>query len=58
MNWLRDNGAESLIIETVNAQTLASYAKSVMEEEGKDLPHNLFKTNILTYTSITKAGVV
>ena len=55
MEWLRDNGHGSLIIETVNAQTLASFAKTMNEEQGIDLPAELFKTSIMTYTSITKA---
>ena len=55
MNWLRDNDAESLIQEAVNAQTLASFAKSYTEDKGMDLPNDIFKTGIMTYTSITKA---
>lgn len=58
MNWLRGNGAEGLIQETVNAMTLAAYAKSLSEEQGMDLPQDIFKTSIMTYTSITKAGVI
>jgi len=54
MDWLRGNGAGELIQETVNAQTLAAYAKS-LNEEGKELPNDIFKTGTMTYTSITKA---
>lgn len=54
MEWLRDSGNGGVIQETVNAQTLGALAKE-LNNEGKDLPNELFKTNILTYTSITKA---
>lgn len=53
MEWLRDNGNGGVIQETVNAQTLGALAKE-MNSEGHDLPDDLFKTNIMTYTSITK----
>lgn len=53
--WLRDNGNASLIQETVNASSLAAFAKNMIEEEGKELPSDIFKTSIMTYTSITKA---
>lgn len=55
MGWLRSNGAGGLIQETVNAQTLAAYAKDTNEEKGEDLPQDIFKTSIMRYTSITKA---
>jgi hypothetical protein len=54
-NWLREEGHGGLIIETVNAQTLAGFAKNMMETEGKQLPKDKFTTNINPYTSITKA---
>lgn len=53
-NWLRTNDAESLITETVNAQTLASFAKEYVESEGKDLPVEFFKVGTMPFTSITK----
>jgi hypothetical protein len=56
MDWLRNTGNESLIQETVNSSTLAAFAKSKTEEEGKELPSDIFKTSVMTYTSITKAG--
>jgi len=55
MDWLVETGNESLITETVNAMTLAAFAKNMMEQEGKELPSDIFKTSIMTYTSITKA---
>ena len=55
IEWLRDNDAASLIQETVNSMTLASFAKSKVEDEGKDLPDDIFKVSTMRYTSITKA---
>lgn len=56
IQWLKDNGAAPLVFETVNAQTLASYAKQRVEDEGFDLPVDIFKTGTMNYTSVTKAG--
>jgi hypothetical protein len=58
MDWLRNSGNESLIIETVNASTLAAFARNMSETENKELPSDIFKTSVMTYTSITKAGVI
>lgn len=52
--WLRNNGHGGLIQETVNAQTLGSFAKNLIETEGKDMPDDIFKTGQSPYTSITK----
>ena len=56
MEWLRATGNEGLIIETVNAQTLSSFAK---EETlaGRPLPEDLFKVGTSQLVSITKSGV-
>lgn len=54
-NWLRNNGHGGLITETVNASTLAAFAKELIEGEGKELPAELFKTGLNPYTSIRKA---
>lgn len=51
--WLRDNKADALIQETVNAGTLSSFAKQRLEE-GYELPEELFKMNTMQYTSVTK----
>jgi hypothetical protein len=51
-NWLRKNGHEGLITETVNASTLSAFAKELIEVEGKELPPELFKTGLNPYTSI------
>lgn len=55
MEWLRNNELGGIIRPTVNAQTLAASAKNLMEEQGKEMPEDLFKTSINSYTSITKA---
>lgn len=51
MAWLRANGAESLISETVNASTLSAYLASRITDEGKDPPEELF--NFSTYRLIS-----
>ena len=52
--WLRAEGHGALITETVNSGTLAAFAKSQMQEFGKELPPELFKLSTMNYTSITK----
>jgi hypothetical protein len=54
MQYLRDTGNEGLIQETVNSSTLTAFGKNLMETEGKELPDHLFKSSIMTITSITK----
>ena len=53
MNWLRSTGNNGLIIETVNAQTLAAFAKT-QALEGKPLPEETFEVGVAPYTSVTK----
>ena len=53
MGWLRGSGNEGIIIETVNAQTLASFAKQ-RAIDGQPLPESLFTVGVAPYTSITK----
>ena len=53
MEWLRTSGNEGLIIETVNAMTLASFAKTETLA-GKPLPDHLFKVGTAQHMSITK----
>lgn len=53
--WLRDTGNGGIIQETVNSSTLGAFAKNVVEEEGKELPDDIFKVSITATTSITKA---
>jgi hypothetical protein len=53
-DWLRNGGNGSIIIETVNAQTLASFAKNEVEAFGREMPGSLFNVSLKPYTSITK----
>jgi hypothetical protein len=53
--WLRDNDFGSLVIETVNAGSLASLAKSMVQDEGRELPEGLFNVHHGTTMSVTKA---
>jgi hypothetical protein len=53
MNWLRVTGNDGLIIETVNAQTLAAFAKTEALA-GRPLPDETFTVGVAPYTSITK----
>lgn len=55
MVWLKENGHEAIVQETVNASTLASFYKSYLEDKGEELPAEFFKPSSLTYTSMTKA---
>jgi hypothetical protein len=52
MEWLRETGNDGLIITTVNAQTLSSFAKE-MALEGMPLPEELFKVGTAQHISIT-----
>ena len=53
-DWLRSTGQGGLIAETVNSQSLGGFARTYIEEEGRELPEDLFKTSFMSYTSITK----
>lgn len=54
MKWLKDNGHADLIQPTVNASTLASFAKTLMVDEGIDLPDDIFKVTQYQRTGINK----
>ena len=51
--WLRGSDNGGVIQETVNAQTLGALAKE-LSTLNIDLPQDIFKTSVMTYTSITK----
>jgi len=55
MEWLRENGHEGLIQPTVNSSSLGAFAKDMLQNQGKELPPEIFKTGTSPYTSITKA---
>lgn len=52
--WLRANGHEAIITETVNSSTLSAFAKSQIQEQGNELPAEIFKQSLMRYTSVTK----
>lgn len=52
--WLRENGHGDMVQETVNAGTLASFARNLMLEEGIDLPNDIFKVNSYRKTGVTQ----
>ena len=54
LDWLRATGNEGIIQETVNAMTLAAFAKQ-SAIDGAPLPEDTFTVGIAPYTSITKA---
>lgn len=54
-DWLKEHGHGALVQETVNSSTLSSFAKSFQEDQGKELPDDIFKTSVMTFTSLTKA---
>lgn len=53
--FLETHGQGDLIIRTVNAQTLGAYARETLQA-GDELPDDIFKTTVKTYTSITAPG--
>ena len=54
LDYLRKIGQGGIIQETVNSSTLSAFGRSWMEDEGKELPEDIFKTSMSPYTSIRK----
>lgn len=54
LDWLKSHGHAELVQETVNAGTLASFAKALMLEEGIDLPSDIFKLTPYKSTGMNK----
>jgi len=54
MKWLKENGLGDLIKPTVNAQTLSSAVKKRIEDDGMEVPPELFNTSYAPFTSATK----
>lgn len=52
-DWLRKNGGEDLIQPTVNASTLAAFARARMED-GEDLPEEYFNVYVMPSVSVTQ----
>lgn len=55
IDWLKGNGHGGLVQETVNSSTLSAFAKDLLENQGVELPAEIFKVGTSPYTSITKA---
>ena len=53
--WLREQGQDGIITETVNASTLSKFAKTYTKDFGLDLPE-CFKVNPYYSTSVTKVN--
>jgi hypothetical protein len=53
INWMKSTGNGSLVIETINASTLAGFAKE-QALAGKPLPEDVFTVGTSPYTSIRK----
>jgi len=51
--WLRDNGHESLVQETVNSSTFKAFIKERMKE-GKEYPKDLIKVNPFSRATVVK----
>ena len=43
MEWLRENGGASLITETVHHQTLTSFVREMIEEQGMEPPPEIMR---------------
>lgn len=52
--WLRENGLDDLITSTVNASSLSSTARIMLEEDNKELPTDIFNVALMATTSVTK----
>lgn len=52
--WLRNQGAESLITETVNSSTLSAYLKDRLENEGIEPPEDVIKLSTYRITGMSK----
>lgn len=54
LEWLREIGQGDMIQETVNAQTLSTFCRNMLLEEGREPPPELVKTSVYNTTSMTK----
>ena len=52
--WLRGQGAESLIVETVNASTLSAYLKDMLENQGIEPPEDIIRLSTYRITGMSK----
>lgn len=53
-DWLRENGMEDIITETVNASTLSAAVKVMIEDKFQEPPEALFNVLTKANSSVTK----
>lgn len=53
IGWLRKNGMEAIVQETVNSQTLSAAIREKVEKYNLDPPDDIFKVSTAPYTSAT-----
>ena len=51
--WLRENGLDDLVTETVNSSTLSAAAEFELEEHCREFPEDLFNVVLVPTTSVT-----
>lgn len=52
--WLQENKLGDIIVETINASTLSATAKTLAEEENRQLPDEFFNVLMQPNTSVTQ----
>lgn len=52
--WLRANKLGDLVQETINASTLSAAAKTLVEDENRELDPDIFNVAVIPNTSVTR----
>ena len=50
--WLKNNGYDGLVKETINASTLKAQARMYMQETGYEFPEDFFTTKVVTFANV------
>src|SRR5574343_186274 len=50
--WLKANGYDGLVKETINASTLKAQARMYMQETGYEFPEDFFTTKVTTFANV------
>ena len=50
--WLKENGYDGLVKETINASTLKAQARMYMQETGYEFPEDFFTTKVVTFANV------
>jgi hypothetical protein len=53
-DWLKENGGEDLIKDTVNSSSLKAWMKAYKQDQGMSPPEEIFSESISSYTQIQK----